>query len=403
MLRYLTAGESHGKSLTAIIEGLPSNLVIDEESINQDLKRRQGGYGRGGRMKIESDQIQLLSGVRHGKTLGSPVTLFIENKDWKNWSKVMGAEYVPDEERGRNKKNEPVTRPRPGHADLSGALKYNLRDIRNVLERSSARETAVRVAVGSIAKRILDEFGINVFSWVTVIGGIGIKDKKIPGSIYYSVGNDISVDKIFKNAEASDVRCPDEDAAASMRERIDEAKDKGDTVGGIFEVVVSGLPAGLGSYVQYDRKLDAALAGAMMSIQAIKGVEIGLGFEEGRSFGSQVHDEIFYGKSGYYRRTNYAGGIEGGMTNGEDVVVRAVMKPIPTLYQPLKSVDIETKEPFDASVERSDVCAVPAAAVIGEAVTAIEIARLFLDKFGGDSIEEIRRNYNAYLEHVSDF
>lgn len=414
MLRYFTAGESHGKALISIVEGLPSNLLIDSSTIDRDLKRRQGGHGRGGRMKIESDKIQFLSGVRHGATLGSPVTLLIENRDWENWSEIMAVEAPSDPGHVPSKRESPVTRPRPGHADLSGAIKYNHNDVRNTLERSSARETAIRVAVGAIAKRLLHEFDINVYSWVTEIGGISGQGAGGRGQKNLEPGTR-NLEAIFELAESSEVRCPDKEASNLMIKKIDRAKENGDSLGGIFEVVVSGLPVGLGSHVHYDRKVDARLAGAMMSIQAIKGVEIGLGFEEARKQGSEVHDEILYRgqgaggrgqtnlKLGFYRKTNNAGGIEGGMSNGEDVVIRAAMKPIPTLYRPLMSVDIKTKEAYEASVERSDTCAVPAAAVIGEAVAAIEIARAFLDKFGGDSIGEVKRNYESYQEQVGGF
>ncbi|MDO8445233.1 MAG: chorismate synthase [Deltaproteobacteria bacterium] len=409
-LRYLTAGESHGKGLTALIEGVPSNLELTAEFLNRELSRRQMGYGRGGRMKIETDKAEILSGVRFGRTLGSPVALFIENKDWQNWQEVMSSHppSVPPLARGGIKGG--VTRPRPGHADLSGAIKYNQRDIRNILERSSARETATRVAVGAVAKRLLEEFGIKVYSWVTEIGGAGGQR-----SVYYSslLASRSSLPELFDKAEGSEVRCPDPKATGAIKQRIDEARNNGDSVGGIFEVVVSGVPVGLGSHVQWDRKLNARLAMALMSIQAIKGIEIGLGFEAGRRSGSEVHDEIEYTsqesgvrsqeKSGFYRRTNNAGGIEGGMSNGGDIVLRAVMKPIPTLYKPLKSVDIETKEIFEASIERSDICAVPAASVVGEAVVAIEIANAMLDKFGGDSLEEMKRNYEGYIEYVKGF
>ena len=433
-IRYITSGESHGKGLTAIIEGIPSNVELTIDFINKELSRRQMGYGRGGRMKIETDKSEILSGVRFGRTLGTPVALFIENKDWENWKEVMTPSPpapLPLGEGGQRPgegKFSPVTRPRPGHADLSGAIKYNQRDIRNILERSSARETAARVAVGAVAKRLLDEFGIKVYSWVTEIGGIGGKEQgaRSKGSVYYSslLASRSSLLELFDKAEGSDVRCPDPKATEAIKQRIDEARNNGDSLGGIFEIVVSGVPVGLGSHVQWDRKLNARLAMALMSIQAIKGVEIGLGFDAGRMPGSEVHDEIFYkispdpslpkrGKSypplekgdkgGFYRKTNNAGGIEGGMSNGEDIVLRAVMKPIPTLYKPLKSVDIETKEIFEASIERSDICAVPAASVVGEAVVAIEIANAMLDKFGGDSLEEMKRNYEGYIEYVKGF
>ncbi|MBI4745468.1 MAG: chorismate synthase [Deltaproteobacteria bacterium] len=445
-LRYLTAGESHGKGLTALMEGVPANLEITAEYINNELARRQMGYGRGGRMKIETDTVEILSGIRFGKTLGSPVALFIENRDWENWQHVMipsPPAPLPLGEGGQRPgegKFSHVTRPRPGHADLSGAIKYNQRDIRNILERSSARETAARVAVGAVAKRLLEEFGIRIYSWVTAIGNVsgqwsvasGQKEPPKVGwalptsSIYYSslIARCSSLEELYKKAEGSDVRCPDAEATEAIKQRIDEARNSGDSLGGVFEIVVSGVPVGLGSHVQWDRKLNARLAMALMSIQAIKGVEFGLGFEAATRPGSEVHDEIFYkispdpsllkrGKSypplekgdkgGFYRKTNHAGGIEGGMSNGGDIVIRAAMKPIPTLYQPLKSVDIETKEIFEASIERSDICAVPAASVVGEAVVAIEIANAMIDKFGGDSLEEMKRNYDGYIEYVRGF
>ena len=412
MFRYFTAGESHGKGLISIVEGIPANLSISDEDINVDLKRRQGGYGRGGRMKIESDKVQFISGVRHGKTIGSPVTMFIENKDWTNWQDIMSSMPIYKDLESLTAREKPVTRPRPGHADLSGALKYNQRDVRNILERSSARETAIRVAVGALAKKFLSEFNICVYSWVTQIGKISFdfSDKTDNNSImknspYYSVASsgERSLQQCFNETELSEVRCPDKKASALMISNIDKAKENGDSLGGIFEVIATGLPVGIGSHVQYDRKLDAAIAGSMMSIQAIKGVEIGIGFEEGRKFGSEVHDEISYQSSKFLRKTNFAGGIEGGMSNGEDIVIRAAMKPIPTLYKPLMSVDIESKMPFEASVERSDTCAVPAASVIGEAVVSIEIAKALIDKFGGDSMEEIIQNFNLYKEQIRSF
>jgi chorismate synthase len=405
-LRFLTSGESHGQALTCIIEGVPSNLFLSAKNIDRDLARRQKGYGRGGRMKIESDHAQILSGVRLGRTLGSPISLLIKNKDWVNWENIMSPEHANTKGGTKGVKTmslqrgEPVTRPRPGHADLSGALKYNHKDIRNVLERSSARETAARVAVGAIAKKFLSEFDIRIISYVTEIGGAGIKntDKK-------------DFPAMFKKAEASPVRCPDKKAEEKIIRKIRAAMKKGDTLGGVFEVVVLGVPAGLGSYSQWDKRLNARLAYALMGIQAIKGVETGLGFETAKSPGSEVMDEIYYkGRSrefetagGFYRKTNNAGGIEGGMSNGMPIIVRAAMKPIPTLKSPLTSVDIITKKKFEAAYERSDTCAVPAATVIGEAVTAFVIADGFLEKFGGDSIEEIKRNYKGYLNQINKF
>jgi|LSQX01.3.fsa_nt_gb chorismate synthase len=381
MLRYLTAGETHGKCLVAIIEGLPSNIGIDVEQINNDLSLRQTGYGRGGRMQIEKDRVEILSGIRGGKTLGSPIAIKIENKDWNNWKHIMGTEEAISD--------RIVTKPRPGHADLSGCLKYAHEDIRNVLERASARETAIRTAVGSIAKQFIAAFGISVMGHVVSIGPVSSKAKWH--------------DKDFlKNVQNSLMRCADIDAEKKMIEYIDNIKEQGDSIGGIFEVIVKGMPIGLGSYVQWDRKLDSRMAAALMGIQAIKGVEIGLGFEVGGLPGSRVHDEIYYSKdNGYYRKTNNAGGIEGGMSNGEPIIVRAAMKPIPTLYKPLKSVDILTKEQFEASIERSDSCAVPAASVVGEAIVAWVIAVAFCEKFAGDSFEELKRNYNAYTDYLT--
>ncbi len=404
MLRYLTAGESHGQALVAILEGMPAGLSLTAADIDVELARRQQGYGRGRRMKIEQDRVQILSGVRFGRTLGSPIALQIVNRDWVNWQDKMAVEPRPDlaAEDGTPVK-ERVTRPRPGHADLAGALKYGHRDLRNVLERASARETTARVAVGAIARRLLKEFGIEVFSHVVALGGIEAHPEG-------------SWEEIRERAEASPVRCADPEAAAQMMAAIDAAKEAGDTLGGVFEVVVTGVPPGLGSHVHYDRKLDGRLAQALMSVQAIKGVEVGLGFRAAAMRGSQVHDPIAYRpyppgpvtpqmlaaaeRPGFYRLRNHAGGLEGGMSNGEPVIVRAAMKPIATLYEPLPSVDFYTKEPFAASVERSDTCAVPAAGVIGEAVVAFEVARAFLEKFGGDSIQEIQRHYLGYLEYL---
>ncbi len=383
MLRYLTAGESHGELIMGIVEGMPSGLLIRVTDIDRDLARRQAGYGRGGRMKIEKDTVKIYTGVRWGRTLGSPLGLVVRNKDWENWRAKMS----PDPTFLNTA--DPVTRPRPGHADLAGALKYGTVDIRNILERSSARETAMRVAVGSVARRLLEEFGIEVVSHVISIGGV------------YARGDKMSHMEIKKRAEASEVRCADHDAAKKMMKKIDEAQKAGDSLGGVFEVIVTNAPVGLGSHAHWDRKIDARLAAALMSIQAIKGVEVGSGFGVASRPGSLVHDEIFWSaKAGFYRKTNHAGGIEGGMTNGEPIVLRAAMKPIPTLMKPLRSVDIVTKKPFKASVERSDVCAVPAAGVVAEAVTAFEIASAMIEKFGGDSIDEMKRNFEWYMKHL---
>lgn len=392
MLRYLTAGESHGPCLTAIIEGMPSGLAITEEYINFDLSRRQSGYGRGGRMQIETDKVEFLAGVRWGSTIGSPITLSVSNRDWKNWNEKMSASLQHRDDSIR------VIRPRPGHADLPGAMKYNHKDVRNILERSSARETAVRVAVGSVAKAFLAEFGIKVNGFVIELGGIKAARPDLP------------VEELAAMAARSKMFTCDLAADEAMIAHVDAMKAAGDSVGGVIEVIATGVPVGLGSHVQWDRKLDARLTMALMSIQAIKGVEVGLGFAAAATPGSQVHDEIFYdssrsasGKPGYFRSTNNAGGIEGGMSNGEEIVLRAAMKPIPTLYKPLQTVDIDSRKPLEATVERSDVCAVPAASVVVEAVVAFELAKAFLEKFGGDSIAEIRRNYDGYSAYLCGF
>lgn len=390
MLRYLTAGESHGPQLTAIMEGMPAGLEISAESVNIDLARRQGGYGRGGRMQIERDTVSILSGVRWGETLGSPITLAIMNRDWENWQEKMSVMQSGRDEKIR------VTRSRPGHADLPGIMKYGHKDVRNILERSSARETAIRVAVGSLAKSFLSVFNISVFGYVAELGGI-VAERP-----------DETRDTIKETIAASPFYTYDKAAEQRMKSLVDRARESGDSVGGVIEVVTTGIPVGLGSHVHWDRKLDARISFAVMSVQAIKGVEFGLGFEAARRSGSLVHDEIYYdsariGKgesSCFYRKSNNAGGIEGGISNGEDIVVRAAMKPIPTLYAPLNTIDISTKEPIQATVERSDVCAVPAATVVIESVVALEIANAFLEKFGGDSIQEIRSNYHSYLQYL---
>jgi len=383
MLRYMTAGESHGELLMGVLEGMPAGLLVRVTDIDSDLARRQMGYGRGGRMKIEKDTVRIVSGVRWGRSLGSPIGLMIRNRDWDNWRAKMS----PDPAFLNNA--DPVTRPRPGHADLAGAMKYGMTDIRNVLERSSARETAMRVAVGAVCKRLLEEFGVSIVSHVIDIGGVYAKVDKL------------SPREIRRKTENSDLRCADHDAEKRMIQKIDEAARTGDSLGGIFEVIVSGAPVGLGSHVHWDRKLDARLAMALMSIQAMKGVEVGSGFGVANRPGSLVHDEIFWTpKSGIFRKTNHAGGVEGGMSNGEDIVLRAAMKPIPTLMKPLRSVDLESKKPFKASVERSDVCAVPAAGVVGEAVVAFDIAAAMIEKFGGDSLDEMKRNHEQYQKHV---
>lgn len=388
MLRFLTAGESHGKGLIGIIEGMPAGVRISKEEIDRELKRRQGGYGRGGRMKIESDEVEILSGVRWGKTLGSPIALFIKNRDYQNWERGMN--YDPVFEGSI----PAITRPRPGHADFPGFIKYGHCDIRNVLERSSARETAIRVAIGAVAKQFLREFGISVGSFVY---GIGNSQVKVDTANLDSQ----ALIALHEKAESSKIRCPFEEEERIMINTIDEAIKRGDSVGGKFIVFATGLPIGLGSYVHWDRKLDGIIAQAIMSIQAIKAVEIGDGMSLGENFGSEVMDEIFYDR-GFYRKTNHMGGIEGGMTNGMPVIVRAVMKPIPTLRKPLRSVDIITKEEVSAAYERSDICAVVAASVIGEAALAWVVAQAFLEKFGGDSLNEVKDKHNNYLRMLTE-
>ncbi|MGW6192288.1 chorismate synthase [Bacillus cereus] len=390
-MRYITAGESHGPQLTTILEGVPAGLSLVANDINEELARRQKGYGRGRRMQIEKDQVQIVSGVRHGKTMGSPIALVVENRDFTHWTKVMGAEPLTEQEEKEMKRQ--VTKPRPGHADLNGAIKYGHRDMRNVLERSSARETTVRVAAGAVAKKILAELGIQVAGHVVEIGGVQVE------KIKYN-----SIAELQSTTEASPVRCLDEKAGKKMMQAIDDAKANGDSIGGIVEVIVEGMPIGVGSYVHYDRKLDTKLAAAIMSINAFKGVEIGIGFEAAHRPGSEVHDEILWDEvQGYRRKTNNAGGLEGGMTTGMPVVVRGVMKPIPTLYKPLQSVDIDTKEPFTASIERSDSCAVPAASVVAEAVVAWELATALIEQFGLDRIDLIRENIEKHNEYARRF
>ena len=398
MLRYFTAGESHGPCLTILIDGVPAGFPIDVAKINHDLWRRQQGYGRGGRMLIEKDEVQIRSGIRWGETLGSPVALGIENRDWKNWTKKMSPSPEDRDDRIA------VTKPRPGHADLNGVLKYDRRDIRDILERASARDTVSRTAAGAFAKQLLAPFGIRVMGYIRSIGGVAAN---LDG---------LSYEETYARAEESPVRTADSAAEAKMIALIEECKKEGNTLGGIFEVVALGLPPGLGTHTQWDKKLDGRLAQALMSIQAIKGVEVGLGFEMARRRGSQVHDEIFFDPekmvsegtprivpTGFYRGSNNSGGTEGGMTNGAPLVVRVAMKPISTLMSPLQSVDLRTKQSADASVERSDVCAAPAAAVVGESVVAFELANALLDKFGGDSLREIKRNYENYLEQIKAY
>lgn len=411
MLRYLTSGESHGPQLTAILSGVPAGVPVLAEAIDRDLKRRQGGHGRGGRMKIETDRVRIVSGVRHGKSLGSPITLVIENSDWRNWETIMSPAPVdeallgdgPDEKgaapRGEGKRRV-ITRPRPGHADLPGVQKFAHDDARNVLERASARATTTQVAVGAVCRQFLAEFGIHLISHVVNLGGIEAKT------------DGLSFAEIEKRAEASAVRTADTAREAEMIALIDECKREGDTVGGIFEVIATGLPAGLGNVMNWDEKLDGMIGRLFMSMQAVKGVEIGGGFRTAVRRGSEVHDAIYHSDNaadmppghgpsgGFYRKTNNAGGLEGGMTNGEPIVVRVAKKPISTLMRPIHSVDLHTREPFDSSKERSDVCALPAAAVIGEALLAYAIAWAFLEKFGGDSLAEVKRNYESYINSL---
>lgn len=386
-MRYLTAGESHGPELTTIIEGVPAGLTLSVEAINQELARRQGGYGRGGRMKIEKDQIRITSGVRHGKTLGSPITMIVENRDWKNWQKVMSVEPVEE----KAEKLRRVAKPRPGHADLVGGMKYHHSDLRNVLERSSARETTMRVAVGALAKQILAAVDIEIASHVAILGGIEA-----------TVPEKMSVSEIQSKTAASEVNMVDETVEEAVKELIDQTKKAGDTIGGVVEVRTDNVPAGLGSYVQWDRKLDGKIAQIMLSINAFKGVEFGIGFEAAHQPGSKVMDEIVW-NNGYSRTSNHLGGFEGGMTNGEQIIVRGIMKPIPTLYKPLMSVDIDTKEPYKASVERSDSTAVPAASVVAEHVVATVLAEEILEKFSSDTIDELQQAVAEYREAIKNF
>ena len=377
MLRFLTAGESHGPGLTVIVDGLPAGLPVDRHAIDADLRRRQGGYGRGGRMKIETDVVEVLGGVRHGRTLGSPVSLLVRNRDFANWSDVMSPDPLPPQTPPRRV----LKHPRPGHADLAGALKYETDDLRSVLERASARETTMRVAAGALARALLLEAGISVKSHVTRIGGAALP----PGPPVAWEG--------LADVEASAVRCAEPEAGAAMVAEIDRAKRAGDTVGGVFEVVVKGLPAGLGSFAQWDRRLDGRLAQALMSIPAVKAVAVGAGFAAGQISGAQFHDEILYDdERGLHRGSNRAGGLEGGVTNGEELRAQAVVKPIPTLLIGLRSIDMKTKEERGASVERSDTCVVPAAGVVGEAMAAFVLADALLEKFGGDSLKELLDN-----------
>ena len=390
-MRYLTAGESHGPQLTTILEGLPAGMPIEASDINNELARRQKGYGRGRRMQIEKDTAEIVSGVRHGQTLGSPIALVVKNNDWKHWTKIMGIEALEEGQEDEVKRK--VTRARPGHADLNGAIKYGHRDMRNVLERSSARETTVRVAAGAVAKKLLSLLGVEIVGHVVEIGGVKA-----------NVDPNLSIETLKEVTELSPVRVADPTVEQAMMSAIDEAKKNGDSIGGVVEVIATGMPAGIGSYVHYDRKIDGKLAAAIMSINAFKGVEIGIGFEAARLPGSQVHDEIAWDdETGYYRKTNRLGGVEGGMTTGMPLVVRGVMKPIPTLYKPLMSVDIETKEPFAASVERSDSCAVPAAAVVAEQVVAWELANALIEQFNSDRFDTLVDEINRHREYARGF
>ncbi len=394
MIRFLTAGESHGKALTAIVEGFPSNIKIENEYINFHLKRRQSGYGRGLRMKIETDTAEILSGIRFQKTLGSPISLLIKNRDWENWTEKM----TPDK---KLKAVEKITIPRPGHADLVGISKYNFNDIRNSIERSSARETAARVAACSIARRFLEEFGITVGSFVESIGGIYPKENYADKLYNNDLPKNFTGWSLSELADKSEVRVFDKVHENKIINKIKAAKKRGDTLGGTFYVVAAGLPAGLGSFVHYDTKLSAEIAASIMSINAVKAVAIGTGFEAAEKFGSESHDEIVLTKEGFYRKTNRAGGIEGGVTTGLPVIVRAAMKPIATLMSPIMSVDLKSMKTIDARRERSDFVAVPACAVIAESMLAWSIAKFFMKKFGGDSLEETKDNFNNYNKKLN--
>lgn len=390
MLRFETAGESHGECLVATLTGLPAGIPISIDAVNRELWRRQQGFGRGGRMKIETDSAEIVAGVRHSRTIGSPVAILIRNRDWQNWTQALPVEDAE----GSADKRKPVTRPRPGHADLAGAIKYNFHDARYILERASARETTARVAVGAMAKALLAEFGMGVLSHVIAVGPV-------------TLGRGASWEELVALSEKSEVLlgCVDAAVEARMKEVVDEAYRTGDTVGGIFEVVAHGVPVGLGSHIAWDTRLDGRLAQAIVSMQAVKGVEVGFAAEGAAAFGSKVQDTIHYNREErrFTRGANRAGGLEGGITNGQDVIVRGMLKPISTLRRPLESVDLETREAALAAYERSDVCVVPAAGVIGEAMVAIVLAQALLEKFGGDSLDETRRNYQAYLQQVKNF
>lgn len=389
-LRYLTSGESHGKQLTTIIEGLPAQMPLLKEDINESLLRRQGGHGRGKRMQIEKDLVEITGGIRHGYTLGSPISLVIHNDDFKHWTDIMGEDPIEED----TKLRRVVTKPRPGHADLNGALKYGHRDMRNVLERSSARETAARVAAGAVAKTLLKQLGIEVCGYVKEIAGIRAEEN-----------DTLTIEERIKISQESPVMVLDKNVEQQMMDEIDKAKKEGDSIGGVCEVYVEGMPAGIGSYVHYDRKLDSKIAGSVISINAFKGVEFGIGFKAAEMFGSDVHDEIAWDEDkGYYRTSNRLGGFEGGMTTGMPIVVKGVMKPIPTLMKrPLQSVDIETKEPFKATVERSDACAVPAASVVMEHVVAFEIAKAITEQFPSDKFSALKKAIDDYREEIRCF
>ncbi len=390
MLRFETAGESHGECLVATLTGLPAGVPVSLEAVDRELRRRQQGYGRGGRMKIETDQAEIVAGVRHSQTIGSPIAILIRNRDWQNWTDVLPVE----DSDGAEDKKKPLTRPRPGHADLAGALKYDFHDARYILERASARETTARVAVGALAKALLEALGIRILSHVTGIGGVRLERRAAWEEIV-----------ALNQREEILLGCVDADVEQKMKDAVDHAYRTGDTIGGIFEVVAHGVPPGLGSHIAWDTRLDARLAQAIVSIQAVKGVEIGDALEAANGYGSQVQDTIGYdrGARRFTRGSNRAGGVEGGITNGQDVVVRGLLKPISTLRRPLESIDFATREPALASYERSDVCVVRAAGVIGEAMTAIVLAQALLEKFGGDSLGETKRNLEAYLRQVAEF
>ncbi len=388
MFRFETAGESHGECLVATLTGLPAGIPISLEAVNRELWRRQQGYGRGGRMKIETDRAEIAAGVRHSFTIGAPIAVLIRNRDWANWTEALPVEG------GAEDKKKPVTRPRPGHADLAGAIKYDLRDARYILERASARETAARVALGALAKAYLRQFGVEVLSHVIAVGGVRLD-------------RTAQWEELEALSRKEDVLlgCVDAAVEERMKAVVDEAYRNGDTVGGVFEVVARGVPPGLGSHIGWDTRLDGRLAQAIVSIQAVKGVEIGMAEEGAASFGSRVQDTIHYDKAErrFRRGANRAGGVEGGMSNGEPIVVRGLLKPISTLRRPLESVDLATREPVLAAYERSDVCAVPAAGVVGEAMTALVLAQAMVEKFGGDSLTEAKRNFEGYLAQVRDF